>query len=542
MLFDDVLVWELFTRSLGVIAVVHFLSIAHQIIPLIGSNGLEPAYRLFNAVKRDLNPVLRVLRFPSVFLLNCSDGFIRLVCYLGLAASIGIVWGGVRHAPILFLIVWACWLSIQTANPTVFSFPWDLLLSECLFFAAFLPRPAFVFYFNWLLFRVMFGMGLTRFRKLGETEREFTYIYHFYQWQPMPTPAAYYMRALPMWFHKLSFMFLFLAEVVAVFGIFGSPSMRLVAAVFIALLQLGIWMTGNYGTFNVLTLALCIPLLLPLADVRQVLSGPMVLLLFLTLPTFLIASFWTGTVWLYQRKALKETKARLLLQPVAAILRFIAPFRLMNSYGVFRYQEIYIRDRLIMRLQGTLDGTTWRDYETKFLSGPENRRPPFFAPYHPRLDHYLFYGLCEPHSLKFFMLMACNPYYYHPFCLTEKLVQKLLRNDPSALSMLGANPFPEKPPVSVRYALYKYNFTSIEEKRRTGNWWRTELLGTSEPIGLLDLKENEGLRETYDRFVSETLSRGTFKEREFIDPVTAKRIALHRHPVRRISRQVESAR
>lgn len=541
MLSDDI-VWEIFTRSLGGIAVVHFLSISHQILPLIGSKGLEPAHLLFKAIRRDLHPVLRVLRFPSVFLLNCSDGFIRFVCYAGLAASLGVVVGGLGVAPPLFLMAWVCWLSIQTANPTVFSFPWDLLLSECLFFAAFLPRAAFAFYFNWLLFRVIFGMGFTRFRRLGETERELTYIYHFYQWQPMPTPVAYYLRVFPMWFHKLAFVFLFFAEVVVVFGIFGSPSMRIIAATFIVLLQLGIWMTGNYGTFNVLTLALCVPLMLPLADVRDVLSGPMLLLLLLTLPSFLIANFWTGTVWLYQRKSLKETKLRLLLQPVAAILRFIAPFRLLNSYGVFRYQEVYIRDRLIMRLQGTADGVTWHDYETKFLSGRENQRPLFFAPYHPRLDHYLFYGLCEPHSLKFFTLMACNPYYYHSFCLTEKLVQKLLQNDASALSMFAANPFPDKPPAYIRYALYKYNFTSLQEKTRTGNWWKAELLGASDGIGPLDLKQDEGIRPSYDRFVSETLSRGAFKEREFVDPATGRRVLIHLHTVRRFPGQVESPR
>jgi hypothetical protein len=534
-------VWEIFTRSLGLISAIHFASIAVQILPLIGSKGLEPAHLLFKAVKRDLNPALRVLRFPSVFLLSCSDGFLRLVCCAGLAASLGIVATGLRFAPLLFLIAWVCWLSIQTANPTVFSFPWDLLLSECLFFAAFLPHPALAFYFNWLLFRVIFGMGLTRFRKVGETERDLTYVYHFYQWQPMPTPGAYYMRALPMWFHKISFVFLFFVEMIAVFGILGSPKVRLAAAVFIALLQLGIWLTGNYGTFNILTLVLCTPLLLPL-DIRPALNVPVAILLFLTLPSFLIANFWTGTTWLYQRRAMEQSQLRWLLLPVASILRVIAPFRLLNSYGVFRHQQIYVRDRLITTVQGTTDGTTWRDYETKFLSSAANGKPAFFAPYHPRLDHYLFYGLCEPHSLKFFMLMACNPYYHHPFCLTEKLVQKLLRNDESALSLFAGNPFPGKPPIRIRYALHKYNFTSIEEKARTGKWWKTELLGTSEPIGLLAIKEDEGIRKTYDRFVSETLSRGTFKERKFVDPVSGQSVALHLHPVRRFTSQVESHR
>jgi hypothetical protein len=511
---------EVFTRALGLIACLHFLSVARQIIPLVGAKGLEPAHLLFRAVKRDLNPLLRVLRFPSVFLFYCSDNFIRFVCFAGFVASLAIVFGYLN--PILFLVAWICWLSIQTANTTLFSFPWDQLLSECLFFAAFLPRPAVIFYFNWLLFRVMFGMGLTRFRKIGETERDLTYIYHFYQWQPFPTPLAVYMRTLPMWFHKLSFVFLFFAEIVVVFGIFGTLQMRIAAAVFIALLQFGIWATGNYGTFNVLTLALCLTLLQPLMPMRDVVTSPFIIPIVLSFPTFLIANFWTGSWWVFQRKMLRESKLGLVLLPFAFVLRFLAPFRLLNSYGVFLHQEVYVRDRIVPCIQGTADGKTWLNYEPKFLYDSPKQRPKFFAPYHPRLDHYLFYGLGEPDSIKLFMFMACNPYYYHPFCLTEKLVQKLLRNDDVAVRLFANNPFPEKPPLQIRFAVYKFNFTKPEE-----------LLGVSEPVECVTVSDDTGIRPAYDRFVSETLGRIDGKDRAVADPGGGKPVAIHLHPVRR---------
>ncbi len=554
------LIWGVFARSIGLALTLNFISVIPQILSLVGARGLEPAKWLFQAVKRDLNPLLRFLRFPSLFLIHSGDRTLLLVSYAGLAASLGIVVGLGAATPYLFLTAWVCWLSIQISNPTLFSFPWDLLLSECAFFGIFLPPlvqlpdlrsqgvplAAAQFYFSWLLFRVIFGMGLTRFKKRGETERDHTYIFHFLQWQPMPTRIAYYARALPLWFHKLSFAFLFWAEVVAALAIFGSPEFRALALVSIALLQLGIWATGNYGTFNLLSLILCIPLCLPIPSVGAIFHlGPPSVATVLTallavhflasFPSVFIANFWTGSLWLYQRQALQESDVGRLLRPLAAFLRFFAPFRLVNSYGVFRHQEIYVRDRLIVRLQGSLDGKTWRDYEPRFLSSQENRKPRFFAPYHPRMDHFLFYGLCEPHSLKMFMFMACNPYYFHPFCLSEKLVQKLLRADPVAIGFFRSNPFPEGQPEFIRYGLFKYQFTTPSEKTATGNWWKTELLGTSDPISRMAVDEGAGIRETYDRFISETQSRGTFNVREFLDPRSGERVPMHLHCVRRSS-------
>jgi hypothetical protein len=554
---NQVVIWGVFSRALGLVACIHFASLAGQLRRLIGSNGVEPAQHLLNAVKRDLNPLVQALRFPSLFLINSSDRFIVFVCSLGLAASIGIVAGAGSVTPLLFLVCWICWLSIQTANPTIFSFPWDILLNECLLFGALLPPlailpnvrslgaalPAVAFYFNWLLFRVIFGMGFCKFKKLGETERDLTYIFNLYEWQPMPTPLAYYMRALPMWMHKVSFGLLFVVEVVAVFGIFGSPLIRLVALAVIAALQIAIWATGNYGSFNLLTLVLCIPLLFPLASLSEVfdfghaLPALLGVYVIVSVPSILIGSFWTTTFWVFQRKAIREAKVGVLIQPIAAFLRFFAPFRLFNSYGVFEYQDVYRRDRLQTRIQGTDDGVTWRDYDTKFLTGRPTKAPRFFAPYHPRLDFFLFYGLGEPHSFKMFMLMAHNPYYFHPFCLKEKLAQRLLRNEPSALSFFENNPFPERPPSAVRFVLYKYKYTTREEKAKTGAWWKTTVLGVSENIHAIPLDEDTGINGGYCRFISETLRlagvNGPGPETTFENPLTGATVIANLHAITR---------
>ena len=49
------------------------------------------------------------------------------------------------------------------------------------------------------------------------------------------------------------------------------------------------------------------------------------------------------------------------------------------------------------------------------------------------------------------------------------------------LALFRSNPFPQAPPRYIRAMLWQYWFTTREEKRATGNWWRRELLGLYAP-------------------------------------------------------------
>jgi hypothetical protein len=49
------------------------------------------------------------------------------------------------------------------------------------------------------------------------------------------------------------------------------------------------------------------------------------------------------------------------------------------------------------------------------------------------------------------------------------------------LALFKENPFQQNPPRYVRAVLWQYWFTSIDEKRHTGNWWRRQLLGLYAP-------------------------------------------------------------
>jgi len=58
---------------------------------------------------------------------------------------------------------------------------------------------------------------------------------------------------------------------------------------------------------------------------------------------------------------------------------------------------------------------------------------------------------------------------------------RLLANDKDVLALFRGNPFPDSPPRQIRAVLWQYWFTTMAEKRATGNWWRREYLGLYAP-------------------------------------------------------------
>jgi hypothetical protein len=58
---------------------------------------------------------------------------------------------------------------------------------------------------------------------------------------------------------------------------------------------------------------------------------------------------------------------------------------------------------------------------------------------------------------------------------------RLLQGSAPVLELLDQNPFAGKPPRYIRAMVYDYHFTSFEERRKTGNWWKRELKGTYFP-------------------------------------------------------------
>jgi hypothetical protein len=57
-----------------------------------------------------------------------------------------------------------------------------------------------------------------------------------------------------------------------------------------------------------------------------------------------------------------------------------------------------------------------------------------------------------------------------------QLMHRLQEGSPEVLNLMGRNPFPDHPPRYVRVAMYDYTFTTPDERRQTGAWWRRVLL------------------------------------------------------------------
>jgi hypothetical protein len=62
--------------------------------------------------------------------------------------------------------------------------------------------------------------------------------------------------------------------------------------------------------------------------------------------------------------------------------------------------------------------------------------------------------------------------------LTE---ERLLVSDGDVLALFRGDPFPQIPPRFVRAVIWQYWFTTMDEKRQTGNWWRRQYLGLYAP-------------------------------------------------------------
>ena len=146
--------------------------------------------------------------------------------------------------------------------------------------------------------------------------------------------------------------------------------------------------------------------------------------------------------------------------PVAVL----EPFRVANQYGLF---AVMTRGRYEIEFQGSNDGQNWTAYPFRYKPQRVDEPPRIYAPYQPRFDWNLWFA-----SLGSWQQNSLVP-------LTE---ERLLKNSRDTLSLFGGNPFAQSPPKYVRAVLWQYWFTSMQQKRASGLWWRRQLLGLYAPV------------------------------------------------------------
>jgi len=458
----------LFLRLLGLIYLIAFLSFGVQAAGLIGSRGISPLPDFLEAARQYFG-IARFWNVPTLFWLQGSDAMIRTVWIAGAALSVLMAAGiNLRSARVALFILY---LSLVVAGQEFMGYQWDALLLEAGFLAIFLGSSTLIVkLFRWLLFRLMLLSGAVKLLSHDPAWNSFTALPVHYETQPLPTPLAWYFYQLPAWFQRFSVGFVFFVELLLPFLILAPRRLRTCAACMITALQILIALTGNYAFFNLLTVALCVFVLddaffqrsLPRAIARRISlaisnnsariwvrrSCVVVYVLILFVSGFEMMGTFSGVHWM----------------PAEKLVAAIAPFEIVNTYGLF---AVMTTTRPEIIIEGSGDGETWLPYEFKYKPGRLDRRPPWVAPHQPRLDWQMWFA-------------ALGDYRSNPWIL--QFMGRLLEGSPEVLALLHSNPFPHGPPRYLRASLYQYHFTNPDQRSKTGDSWHRELRGEYVPV------------------------------------------------------------
>lgn len=467
-----------FLRLIGVIYLVAILSWWVQMDGLIGRAGILPAEQFLGALAEQRDAA-RFWQVPTLCWLDPTDAFRQGLCGAGVALSVLVI-VGVAPGPCL-LGLWAIYLSLCAVGGVFLQYQWDILLLEAGVLAAFFapwrllpslsrerpPSLILLWLLRWLLFRLMFLSGVVKLASGDATWRDLSALIYHYETQPLPTWIGWYAHQLPAGWHTLSTVIMFAVELAVPFLIFTGRLGRNVAAASFTTLMLLIALTGNYCFFNLLTIALCVPLVdddfwerfVPRAFITRVRWAAT------QRPPPRWRPWWHGALATLVLGLSLSTMAGQLVgfdalpRPAQLALKWAGPFRSVNSYGLF---SVMTTTRPEILVEGSDDGEVWRAYEFKWKPGELTRRPAFVAPHQPRLDWQMWFA-------------ALGDYRANPWFLN--FLGRLLTGAPEVLALLATNPFPEEPPRYVRAVLYEYHFTDAATRRATGAWWRREPRG-----------------------------------------------------------------
>jgi hypothetical protein len=267
------------------------------------------------------------------------------------------------------------------------------------------------------------------------------------------------------------------AELALVWMLFLPRRFRIICFCIVTPFQIGIILTANYTFLNYLVLVLGF-LLLDDGFVRSVLperwkswgsrslpvdtevapAPPHRLQLFWRL----VAAIYLGWVF-YATTVLLIAEITHLPGLLMAPAQALEPFRIANQYGLFANMT---HERYEIEFQGSNDGEHWTTYPFRYKPQDLTKAPGIYAPYQPRFEWNLWFASLEGWRNNQWVL---------------NVEARLLQNSPEVMQLFASNPFPGRPPETVRAVISQYWFTDRASKRKDGTWWRRELMGLYAP-------------------------------------------------------------
>jgi lipase maturation factor 1 len=419
---------------------------------------------------------------------NKLDPWLDLTALLGLSISALILVIGAANVPMI-LALWICQRSLMTVGGPWYGFGWEPQLAEVFFHTLFIvpvlslksipntPVPPIVSWtFRWLLFRVMLGAGLIKFRSGDRKWKDLTAMYYFYETQPVPNPLTRYFHRTPKWWHKWEVLSNHFVELVAPWLLIIPllpTGLRRFSGYTQIIFQSILITSGNLSFLNWLTM---LPAIFCFDDA---LLGPM----FFSQQTCNLASMAPS---LYPsptrlRQFVSLAFAGMVAQLSVPVVRNLRsekqimnasfdPLRLINTYGAFGVVE-EDRQEIIISSTPSID-EDFREYEFKVKPGRLDKRPRFISPYHYRLDWQLWIAATTRRIER-------NTWLY-------SLLIRLLQQDAGVMRLLDKDPWEGSatPPKYIRVDMYKYKFhrrQKGEKKEVKVDYWEREFMGRLYP-------------------------------------------------------------
>ncbi|HVW23767.1 MAG TPA: lipase maturation factor family protein [Polyangiaceae bacterium] len=495
------LIWGLVSRGIGLTYFISFASLAPQVLPIAGRNGITPIAESLRAIERDFPTWKRFVYFPTLLWLGTSDALLGALPWLGMAASALVTFGG-PAAPWAFAALFLIYLSLD--RPVVLVYPWDCLLFEAGFWAMLLPAtrslpdlhaiaapsPAIAWVYRLLVFRVILGFGKHKF--IGTTPADSGFLKGFLVNQPLPTVPGWLGQKLPIGLLRVGLWGMFLVEIVLPWTVFFPGTWSAIGALSMLGLMAGIELTGNFGYFNVITCVLTLswfdtrtavafrPAELFSANGHVFVHALVLAYSFGALVSFAFNTFCAHTwmMWpLWER-----IRPPFLTWPVRFV-RALHSFRWLHAYGVFP-PHTPPSVKIVPVVEASWDGKEFVPLSHPFSPTVETSRPRFCAPHHERFDQAVVYeaiGLNEASTMRN-IVGRWDPYGYGGVPGALLFVHRVLRGDvPGKRFYDRAVERGRGRPLVARVRTYMLEPTSVEARRRDGAWWRRTLIGPHFP-------------------------------------------------------------